>query len=261
MPTKLHIVGIQADLTWEDPIKNLAFFEKKIHALHKEADLIVLPEMFPSGFTMHPKNIAEKMTGNTVLWMQRMGRKQEIALVGSIVIEENKNYYNRLLFVHPSGKIEWYDKRHSFTLAGEEKVYTAGSEKLIVKFKGWKICPLICYDLRFPVWSRNAENYDVLIYVANWPVSRIQAWKTLLKARAMENMSYTIGVNRIGIDANKYEYSGDSLILNCLGEELSALKKNENGIIKATLVKTEQERIRERLGFLNDRDAFKIKIL
>tara|TARA_B100000768_G_scaffold167287_1_gene171281 strand:+ start:263 stop:1042 length:780 start_codon:yes stop_codon:yes gene_type:complete len=258
MPTKLHIVGIQADLTWENPIKNLAFFEEKIHALHKEVDLIVLPEMFSSGFTMHPKNIAEKMTGNTVLWMQRMARKQRIALVGSLVIEENKNYYNRLLFVHPSGKTEWYDKKHAFTLAGEEKVYTAGSEKLIVTFKGWKICPLICYDLRFPVWSRNAENYDVLIYVANWPVIRIQAWKALLKARAIENMSFTIGVNRIGVDANKYEYSGDSSILNCMGEELSTLKKNENGIIKATLVKTEQNSFRERLGFLNDKEAFKI---
>ncbi len=258
MPTKLHIVGIQADLTWENPIKNLAFFEEKIHALHKEVDLIVLPEMFSSGFTMHPKNIAEKMTGNTVLWMQRLARKQRIALVGSLVIEENKNYYNRLLFVHPSGKTEWYDKKHAFTLAGEEKVYTAGSEKLIVTFKGWKICPLICYDLRFPVWSRNAENYDVLIYVANWPVIRIQAWKALLKARAIENMSFTIGVNRIGVDANKYEYSGDSSILNCMGEELSTLKKNENGIIKATLVKTEQNSFRERLGFLNDKEAFKI---
>ena len=166
---------------------------------------------------MRPKNIAEKMTGNTVLWMQRMARKQRIALVGSLVIEENKNYYNRLLFVHPCGKTEWYDKKHAFTLAGEDKVYTPGSEKLIVTFKGWKICPLICYDLRFPVWSRNAENYDVLIYVANWPAIRIQAWKALLKARAIENMSFTIGVNRIGIDANKYEYSGDSSILNCMG--------------------------------------------
>jgi omega-amidase len=258
MPTKLHIVGIQADLTWENPIKNLAFFEEKIHALHKEADLIVLPEMFSSGFTMRPKNIAEKMTGNTVLWMQRMARKERIALVGSLVIEENKNYYNRLLFVHPCGKTEWYDKKHAFTLAGEDKVYTAGSEKLIVTFKGWKICPLICYDLRFPVWSRNAENYDLLIYVANWPAVRIQAWKALLKARAIENMSFTIGVNRIGIDANKYEYSGDSSMLNCMGEELSTLKKNENGIIKATLVKTEQDSIRERLGFLNDQEAFKI---
>ena len=214
--------------------------------------------MFSSGFTMRPKNIAEKMTGNTVLWMQRMTRKKRIALVGSLVIEENKNYYNRLLFVHPCGKTEWYDKKHAFTLAGEDKVYTAGSEKLIVNFKGWKICPLICYDLRFPVWSRNAENYDVLIYVANWPAIRIQAWKALLKARAIENMSFTIGVNRIGIDANKYEYSGDSSILNCVGEELSTLKKNENGIIKATLVKTEQNSIRERLGFLNDQEAFKI---
>ena len=136
--------------------------------------------------------------------------------------------------------------------------FFAGKKRLVFELKGWKICPLICYDLRFPVWSRNAENYDLLIYVANWPAVRIQAWKALLKARAIENMSFTIGVNRIGIDANKYEYSGDSSMLNCMGEELSTLKKNENGIIKATLVKTEQDSIRERLGFLNDQEAFKI---
>ena len=260
MPNELTIVGIQADLTWENPTKNLAFFEEKITALDKDVDLIVLPEMFTSGFTMHPKNIAETMTENTVIWMQKIAKKREAGLVGSIVIEENNKYYNRLLFVHPSGEIERYDKKHSFTLAGEHIIYTAGSERVIVSFKGWKICPLICYDLRFPVWSRNTENYDVLIYIANWPVPRIQAWKTLLKARAIENMSYTIGVNRIGKDANKHEYSGDSSILNFTGEELSTLNKNEKGIIRATLVKTTQNAFREKLGFLNDRDSFIIDL-
>lgn len=258
MNNELHIVGIQADLIWENPKENLTFFEEKINHLPKETDLVVLPEMFTTGFTMQPKNIAETMDGNAVSWMQKMASEKEIAITGSLVIENNKKYYNRLIFVHPSGKIETYDKRHSFTLAGENKVYTSGNEKLIINYNGWKICPLICYDLRFPVWARNSENYDLLIYMANWPVTRIKAWDTLLKARAIENMSYTIGINRTGKDANGYKYSGNSLIIDYLGEELSSLTKNEVGIVKATLVKSDQEKVRSKLGFLKDKDAFKI---
>jgi predicted amidohydrolase len=258
MQNELMVLGIQADLVWENPFKNRAFFEEKITASPKGTDLVVLPEMFTTGFTMNPKKVAEKMNGETVLWMQKMAKKHQIALVGSLVVEENKNYYNRLLFVHPSMKIEKYDKRHSFSLAGENTAYTCGTEKLIVNFKGWKICPFICYDLRFPVWTRNSENYDLLIFVANWPVKRIRAWDTLLKARAIENMSYVIGINRTGKDLNNYNYSGNSLVVNCLGEALSSLKEEEVGMVKATLVKTAQEGIRKRLGFLNDRDVFKI---
>lgn len=258
MNNELHIVGIQADLIWENPKENLTFFEEKINHLPKETDLVVLPEMFTTGFTMQPKNIAETMDGNAVSWMQKMASEKEIAITGSLVIKNNKKYYNRLIFVHPSGKIETYDKRHSFTLAGENKVYTSGNEKLIINYNGWKICPLICYDLRFPVWARNSENYDLLIYMANWPVTRIKAWDTLLKARAIENMSYTIGINRTGKDANGYKYSGNSLIIDYLGEELSSLTKNEVGIVKATLVKSDQEKVRSKLGFLKDKDAFKI---
>ena len=258
MQNELTVLGIQADLVWENPPKNRAFFEEKITASPKGTDLVVLPEMFTTGFTMNPKKVAEKMNGETVLWMQKMAKKHQIALVGSLVVEENKNYYNLLLFVHPSMKIEKYDKRHSFSLAGENTAYTCGTEKLIVNFKGWKICPFICYDLRFPVWTRNSENYDLLIFVANWPVKRIRAWDTLLKARAIENMSYVIGINRTGKDLNNYNYSGNSLVVNFLGEALSSLKEEEVGIVKATLVKTAQEVIRKRLGFLNDRDVFKI---
>ena len=258
MQNELTVLGIQADLVWENPFKNRAFFEEKITASPKGTDLVVLPEMFTTGFTMNPKKVAEKMNGETVLWMQKMAKKHQIALVGSLVVEENKNYYNRLLFVHPSMTIAKYDKRHSFSLAGENTAYTCGTEKLIVNFKGWKICPFICYDLRFPVWTRNSENYDLLIFVANWPVKRIRAWDTLLKARAIENMSYVIGINRTGKDLNNYNYSGNSLVVNCLGEALSSLKEEEVGMVKATLVKTAQEGIRKRLGFLNDKDAFKI---
>ena len=258
MQNELHVVGIQADLVWENLTQNLAFFEEKINALSKNTDLVVLPEMFTSGFTMNPYKVAEKMNGNTVSWMQKMASENEIAICGSLVIEENEKYYNRLVFVHPSKKIETYDKRHSFTLAGEDKVYTSGKEKLIITYKGWKICPLVCYDLRFPVWARNTENYDLLIFMANWPVTRIKAWETLLKARSIENMSYVIGVNRTGKDANNYDYSGNSLIVDYFGEEISNLQHSEVGIVKAALVNDEQNRIRKKLGFLNDKDFFKI---
>jgi len=258
MQNELHIVGIQADLFWENPAENRAFFEEQINSLSENTDLIVLPEMFTTGFTMNPEKVAEKMNGETISWMQKMASKKQVAITGSLVIEDDSNYYNRLVFVHPSGEIETYDKRHSFTLAGEDKVYNSGDKILIVTYKGWRICPLICYDLRFPVWARNTENYDLLIFMANWPVTRIKAWNTLLKARAIENMSYTIGINRTGKDANNYEYSGKSLLIDYLGEELAALPKNEVGILKATFVKSDQKKIREKLGFLNDKDSFKI---
>ncbi|APZ45963.1 amidohydrolase [Polaribacter reichenbachii] len=258
MKNELRVVGIQADLVWEKPAKNLAFFEEKIKSLSKNTDLVVLPEMFSTGFTMKPKNVAEKMNGIAVSWIIKMAKENDIAITGSLVIEDDLNYYNRLVFVHDSGKIETYDKRHSFSLAGEDKEYTSGNKKLIVDYKGWKICPLICYDLRFPVWTRNTENYDLLIYMANWPIKRIKAWDTLLKARAIENMSYTIGVNRTGTDANNYAYSGGSVIVDYLGDEISNLPKNEIGIIEATLIKNSQQKVRKQLGFLNDKDDFNI---
>lgn len=258
MTDELHVVGIQADLFWENPTKNSAAFEEKINRLPENTDLVVLPEMFTTGFTMNPKNIAEEIDGNTVSWMQKVAVKKQLAITGSIVIHKDNKYYNQLVFVHPSGKIETYSKRHSFTLVGEDKVYTSGSEKLIVTHKGWKIRPLICYDLRFPVWARNAENYDLLLFVANWPVKRIKAWDTLLKGRSIENMSYTIGVNRTGTDANQYQYSGNSLIVDYLGEELSSLPKNNVGIVSATICKKRQNALREKLGFLNDMDSFSI---
>lgn len=260
MQNKLNVAGIQADLFWENPKENLSYFEKEIAKLSTETDLVVLPEMFSTGFTMNPKKVAEPTDGTSVKWMQKTAKENDFALLGSLVIKENDNFYNRLFFVFPDRKFETYDKRHSFTLAGEHKEYTSGTKKLIVDYKGWKICPLICYDLRFPVWARNAEDYDLLIYIANWPKTRIKAWETLLKARAIENMSFTIGVNRTGIDDNNYEYSGNSLIVDVLGDELSSLNKNEVGIVTATLDKESQESIRKKLGFLKDRDDFSITL-
>lgn len=258
MKNELHVVGIQADLIWENPAENIKFFEDKIKTISANTDLVVLPEMFTTGFTMQPKNVAESMNGLSITWMKKIAKEYDIAITGSLVIEDDNQFYNRLVFIKPSGKIDVYDKRHSFTLAGEHEVYSSGTEKIIIDFKGWKICPLICYDLRFPVWARNTENYDILIYMANWPDTRIKAWRTLLKARAIENMSYTIGVNRTGLDANNYQYSGSSLIFDYLGETLSNLAENEVGIISAVLKKDHQNKVRNKLGFLNDKDSFTI---
>lgn len=258
MQTDLHVALIQKDLVWQNAKENRLNLDEMFSEINP-VDLIVLPEMFTTGFSMEPKSIAETMNGETVLWMQNKARELEVAIVGSIIIKEEDKYYNRMLFVHPTGKIESYDKRHAFTLAGEDKEYTPGNKKLLVDFKGWKICPLICYDLRFPVWSRNVEYYDVLIYAANWPKPRINAWNTLLKARAIENMSYCIGVNRVGVDANGHEYSGNSIAIDYLGNALTEMTEDKEVIIYATLHKNEMIKTREKLPFLNDKDQFKIQ--
>ena len=253
----MKIALIQTSLSWENPMENRSHLAQKITGFMEDVDLIVLPEMFSSGFTMNPKVVAETMQGETVSWLQHLAKAKNCAITGSLVIEENGNYYNRLVFVFPNGDIETYDKRHLFTLAGEHQFYTAGVDKLIVNYKGFKICPLVCYDLRFPGFSRNAENYDVLIYVANWPKPRINAWDILLKARAVENMCYTIGVNRIGTDNNNYEYVGHSQVVDFLGEYVLEPQKADSVFIveldKAKLLET-----REKLAFLNDKDRFEI---
>jgi predicted amidohydrolase len=258
MKKKLNIALIQADLVWEVPKANRANFEQKIKSLPNDTDVVVLPEMFTTGFTMNAKKIAETMKGETVLWMKSMALEHDVAIVGSLVIKENKRFYNRFLFVEPSGYISIYDKRHTFTLAGEDRVYSAGKEKVIIHYKGWKIRPLICYDLRFPVWSRNTEDYDVLIYVANWPKTRIVAWDILLQARAIENMCYSVGVNRVGIDGTNSKYSGHSAVYNVLGELLTSFKPNEKQVEIVTLEKRHITAYRKKLRFLDDRDAFKI---
>lgn len=259
MSGNLHSALIQTALVWENPQQNRDNILEKIETIKKPVDLLVLPEMFTSGFTMHPAHVAETMTGETMTWLTHLASKNQFAITGSLVIEEDGNFYNRMVFVHPNGKIEHYDKRHRFTLAGEHGVYTAGSKKLIVDYKGWKICPLVCYDLRFPVWSRNVENYDVLIYVANWPKIRVAAWDALLKARAIENMSYCIGVNRVGTDANSHEYSGHSAAYDVLGQRIDTIPYDKEAIEILTLNKKELDMTRSKLNFLSDRDQFSIR--
>jgi predicted amidohydrolase len=258
MQNELKIALIQSNLVWENPTQNRLNFSAKIKNINEPADVIILPEMFTSGFTMNPKAVAESMQGETVKWMKSIAERSNAAIVGSVVIEEDSNYYNRLLFVTPNGNIEIYNKRHTFTLAGEDKVYKAGTEKLIVNYKGWKICPLICYDLRFPVWARNTTDYDILLYVANWPKIRISAWDALLKARAIENMSYCVGVNRVGLDGNKYEYSGHSAAYDVLGNRIDTIPFNNEAIEIITLTKSHIKKYREKLQFLNDKDGFSI---
>lgn len=256
MQETLKIALIQSDLVWENPAENRDNFTKKIKSIVEAVDVIILPEMFSTGFTMNAKAVAETMNGDTVNWMKELAFKQNAAIVGSLVILDENKFYNRLLFVEPSGEITRYDKRHTFTLVGEEKIYTAGDNKIIIDYKGWKICPLICYDLRFPVWARNIEDYDVLLYVANWPTPRVSAWDVLLKARAIENMSYCIGVNRVGIDGVNSKYSGHSAVYNVLGEGLSAIKPNEEYIEIVTLEKRHISAYRNKFKFLNNRDFF-----
>lgn len=254
----MKLALIQSALVWENPEANRAYFESKINAIEEGVNLIVLPEMFTTGFTMDPAAVAEPMNGKTVLWMQDLAKVKNSAITGSVVIVENANFYNRMLFIFPTGEIQHYDKRHLFTLAGEDKVYSSGSQKLIVDYLGWKICPLVCYDLRFPVFSRNVENYDLLIYVASWPKTRITAWDTLLAARAIENMTYAIGVNRIGTDNNGYEYVGHSQALDFLGDRLIAPTEHE-GVFITTLDQSKLREVREKLNFLSDKDVFEIK--
>ena len=253
----LSVAIIQTELKWEDIDENLLRLTEKLNQV-SDTDLIILPEMFSTGFTMNAKLVAERESGKAVNWLIKMASSKKTAISGSLVIEENGNYYNRLFFVFPNGKYETYDKKHLFTLAREHEHYSAGSEKIIVNYKGFKICPLVCYDLRFPVWIRNVEEYDLLIFVANWPNKRVKAWDALLKARSIENMCYTIGVNRVGLDGNDHLYSGHSAVYDALGEKISKENKEVEFIEKVTLSLESVTKTRKNFGFLRDRDAFNL---
>lgn len=260
MQETLRVAAIQANLIWEESQLNRNNFEASMNDLPSEVDLIVLPEMFSTGFTMKPEKVAETMDGVTVQWMISQSVSRKVAMVGSLVIKEGSNYYNRAIFVHPNGTLDTYDKRHAFGLAGEDEEYTTGKEKLIVNYKGWRICPLICYDLRFPVWSRYNDDYEVLIYMANWPKPRIMAWDSLLKARAIENMSYCIGVNRVGADENNYEYIGHTSAFDVLGHQIGETEEARESYFIAELSMSDLHSTRKKLNFLNDRDQFDIKL-
>jgi predicted amidohydrolase len=290
----LSLSIIQTDLHWEDKAANLAMLEQKISGLEEKTEIVVLPEMFSTGFSMQPELLAETMEGETVQWMKKLAGKKKIILAGSVIIQEEGHYYNRLIWMLPNGQYGVYDKRHRFAFAGEDEHYTAGTKRFITSVKGWKIQPLVCYDLRFPVWARQSSTptpsphpdsyreekgaipspspptplhfvergetvpeYDVLIYVANWPEKRIHAWKTLLQARAIENQCYVVGVNRTGDDGAGIHYSGESMIVDPMGEVLYT-KKDEEDVFTIILDKGQLNGIRERLPFLKDADGFVI---
>jgi len=254
----LKITTIQTHLFWEDVQKNLVNFEIKIKNIEERTDVIVLPEMFTTGFSMKPDQFAEKMDGKTVNWMKKMAALKNALMIGSIIIEEDQNFVNRLLAVHPTGEIDYYDKRHLFAMAGEDRNYTAGDERLIINYRDWAINPLICYDLRFPVWSRNLGDYDVQIYIANWPEKRSFHWNVLLQARAIENQAYVIGVNRIGEDGNGYSHSGDTCVFDPLGIRISNTNPNEGNVETVMLEKNKLEKVRKSLPFMQDGDKFTI---
>ncbi len=253
----LRATLVQTSLIWENPAANRAQLDQKLAPLKGQTDLVILPEMFTTGFSMNAPQLAEKMDGESIHWMRQKANKISAAICGSLIIQEDGKYYNRLIWMNPDGTIQYYDKRHLFTLAGEDKVYTAGKNKLIIDYKGWKICPLVCYDLRFPVWSRNVEHYDLLIYIANFPKKRSYAWKSLLIARAIENQVYTVGVNCVGKDGNDIPYSGDSSLVDYVGKMRFQLSEEE-GVFTLELNKKEQTLFRERFNFLADQDDFQI---
>ena len=268
----LKITIIQSDLHWENKAANLAMFAQKIASVSELSDIIVLPEMFTTGFSMKPQAFAETMNGDTLAWMLKQANGKACVITGSFICEENGSFYNRLIWAKPDGTYLYYDKRHLFRMANEDEHYTAGARKLIVELNGWKICPLICYDLRFPVWSRNTSanknkdakedvnyEYDLLIYVANWPEVRSYPWKTLLLARAMENQCYVVGVNRVGNDGNSVYHSGDSAIVNAKGIVISKTKAHEEKIETISLNYSELNAFRKAFPAMLDADEFEIK--
>lgn len=277
----LTITTIQTDLQWENKSANLKNIGEKIDAITAITEIVILPEMFSTGFSMEAKKLAETMEGITVQWMKEIAAKKKIILTGSVIIEDKGHYYNRLIWMLPNGQYGYYDKRHLFGLGNEDQHYTAGNKRLIASVKGWKINLQVCYDLRFPVWARNraieqdqhlkenggqhigneeilpelSPEYDVLIYVANWPDKRSLAWKALLAARAIENQCYVVGVNRVGKDGNELSYRGDSRVIDPMGEVLYHMADNED-VHTITLQKDKLEEIRTKLPFWKDGDGF-----
>lgn len=252
----LRVTIIQTELHWQDAAANRQMFSEKLAATQPATDLIVLPEMFTTGFSMDAAGLAEEADGTTLQWMKELAAKHEAVLTGSVIVKEEDNYYNRLYWVRPDGTYEHYDKRHLFRMAKEHHTYTAGKEKLLVELKGWNICPLVCYDLRFPVWSRNVSSqYDLVLYVANWPKPRANAWSILLQARAVENLSYVVGVNRVGTDGNGHPYSGDSAIIHPKGYKLLETTEVE-GVHTITLSKQELTDFRQAFPAHLDADHF-----
>ena len=259
----LQVAGLQLNLQWESPHQNRQQIELLLPQITEKVDLIILPEMFTTGFSMNPQPFAEQIGGTTTSWMQKIAGRFNACVMGSLIVEASGKYFNRFLAVDSQGILAAYDKRHPFTMSGEDKQYQAGLDRIIFSYKGWRICPMICYDLRFPVWSRNVGHepgtsvYDLLIYVANWPDKRAAHWECLLQARAIENQCFTVGVNRVGTDGYGLTYDGGTGIINPLGNWL-AKQKDVAGIVQGEISFKFLSKIREALPFLKDSSGIKI---
>lgn len=256
----LKITTFQSYLFWENIDKNLSNLGLRLNAIREKTDLIVLPEMFSTGFSMNPEKFAEEMEGKTMKWMQAQARKFESVITGSIIIREDNKFYNRLIWMRPDGSYEHYDKRHLFGLGEEDQHYTAGTKKLFVELKGWKICTAICYDLRFPVWLRNQnEEYDLLLIVANWPERRSLHWRSLIPARAIENQAFVVAVNRVGHDGNELFHSGDSMCIDPNGKVIY-YKPNDEDLYTFSINKNHLKEARSNFPFLKDADTFNLNV-
>ena len=254
----MTVTLMQTELVWEDRDANLAHFNQLMAGILESADLIILPEMFSTGFSMNTEALAEKENGATIQWLQQKAGEMQSVLTGSVIIEEGGRYYNRLFWMRPDGTYDTYDKRHLFSMANEQDHFTAGHNRLVVELNGWRICPQICYDLRFPVWTRNRDDYDFMFFVANWPERRNFAWKSLLQARAIENQAYVVGLNRIGTDGNGVYHSGDSALIDPLGEVV--FTEPDNPAIRTFTLSAERlNYVRTKFPFLQDRDDFELK--
>ncbi|MCD7916798.1 MAG: amidohydrolase [Tannerellaceae bacterium] len=260
MADLLRISMIQAHIIWEDRTENLGYYGNLLKRISDKTDIAVLPETFSTGFTMNVTAVADTMDGETLQTVKDWAKKYNTAITGSLIVSENNTYYNRAFFVTPDGEVWHYDKRHLFRMGQEDKSFSAGNQQLVVPYKGWNICLQICYDLRFPVWSRNVDNrYDLLIYVANWPEARRKVWKTLLQARAMENMAYVCGVNRVGVDGKGFNYRGDSLIYDPKGKKLADAGKRKEVTCTCILDKNELDEFRRKFPAWKDADQFSIR--
>ncbi|WP_220429236.1 amidohydrolase [Tenuifilum thalassicum] len=254
----MQIAVIQSDLHWENSTRNFEQFESILAEIKNGTHLVLLPEMFTTGFSMNPEKLAEKYPGKTVEWMVLQAKKHGFAIVGSHIAEHQGKFYNRMVFAHPTGKIDIYDKRHLFRMANEDKHYTAGENRVVVEYLGWRIMLAVCYDLRFPVWLRNQNDYDLMLLVANFPERRRYAWNSLLVARAIENQAYIAACNRVGTDGNGFNHTGDSQILDPMGQLIALAKPNRKEIIYADIDLEHLNRIREGFPVHLDADRFKI---
>jgi omega-amidase len=251
---KLNLTIIQQDIIWGDIDANLEHLDVLISQNKYPSDVILLPEMFSTGFTMDTKNFDDVKQGKTVKWMIDKADKYKVAVTGSIIHKVNNRYFNRLYWINPDGESHIYDKRHLFRMGREDQFYERGDKRLIVQYKGWRICPLICYDLRFPVWSRNKNDYDLLVYVANWPAARNQVWNILLRARAIENQCFVVGVNRVGRDGENIHYIGESCVIHPKGYLSTGIHEPIEQVINHTIDLMELLDFRKKFPILDDAD-------